>query len=429
MDGRIINVGSGTGETLTIDGANLVYEGLPVSVNAGDTIVIKGGEYGMSWPNGAINIKNIHVDGWVKITSDGNVIANGSLHLTGTTPLKGVDIDFRTYDVEFIRSDDSLVVIDAAEVGGFENIKLRGFRIHLGSANYSGIFHRGRTVPYNNGLGTIALKGLEVHDVAITGACYLPVSIGGVVNSSEDVGYCEDIHIHDLHFSNSSAATYLNINNVEGFNIHDIDFKSVNINAPGLEIYHWRMIFAKGKGKIYNCFARDSGGCVAAIEAFSRTSGQTCSIYNCYNYNPWRYGTTEFRAYTDWIVSGITYDCTLEADFITYYRPSPVPGDVYSATCVDMYSNLAVPKKVNARNCVAVNPQNVTKVVNGEIGIDSNNLVVYNNLLTKFNLVTMTPASDSVLKGAGVLRPGVISDLYGTLRLNPPTIGAVEAAV
>jgi hypothetical protein len=104
------------------------------------------------------------------------------------------------------------------------------------------------------------------------------------------------------------------------------------------------------------------------------------------------------------------------------------PGNEYTSTSVDVYGDGA---GLTVKNCVAINPYiqggGTIYAINGPYETQSNNVAYADNTTAKLNLTTFIPASDSVLKGAGIADIDLLTDYYETTRFNPPTIGAVEA--
>lgn len=430
--GRVFNIGTGSGQVI-IDGSNPLFTG---GLQAGDKIRILLGNYTQNWPWNALVIRNINLpSGSVKIETTGTTTFQG-IDIGGASgPVKGVDIDFRGQDVTInVGSGDGYVEIDKGILGGLENIKYRGGKINFTNANHRGITHKAVNLAYNNGVGPVAIKNFEIHDVNFLGtglSYYQVIYIGGelITNGSTvvDNGYVENIHVHDIAFNGQvHSSSHVAINNCKNFLVEDVTLDGVNIDDPSVAVYHWRQIYCRGNGVIRNCYARNSGGAVAAIEMYAREAGQVCKIYNVYSYNSWRYGTTEFREYNYNIGVPYMYGCAAEADYLGYYRPTDVPADVYTATCIDNYNDTG--RAVDVRNSYAIKPNRISAMVNtGPTGVNTNNLIATVNTSTKIDTNTMVPAADSTLKGAGVNRVSIPTDLNGLTRLNPPTIGPVEA--
>lgn len=417
--GRTINVGSGSG-MLTIDGANLTYEGSPTSAQEGDVIVIAPGTYqSTQWPLGAINIQNFNLSaGFCRITCGGPVSIDGEVHFLGVNPQRGVHLDFDGA-VEFITNYPELIRIDEPQVGGYERIKISNFSITMQvGINYL-IRHYCNSIMYPD----VAIKDLEVYNIDINGDCYNPIVIG---NSNEEIdsGYCEDVNIHDINIVGpNSAGTVIKLGNTEGFEIHDIIGDQVNMPE---DTAHGRFIYAFGRGDIYNVGIKESGGAAAVISMFSRFPDQVCRIFNVFSYNGHRYSAAEFRSYSSFHVLGQTYKCAGEGDFVSFYTNHDSAG--YGCTAFDLYDNVSTDYQL--RNSVAVNPQSggLGSIWQGssiKAPVVSFNVIESDNSDTLLSS-DMVPGIGSVLTGSGVNVPGIHKDATGVVRSNPPTIGAIE---
>jgi hypothetical protein len=424
--GRTINVGTGSG-MLTIDGQNLTYEGSPTTAQAGDTIVVAPGTYqSTQWPLGAINIQGFNLpSGFCRIIPGGKITLQQELDLRGAD-LKGVDLDFRDNPLTFGGNAEK-IRLDPTGEGGYERIKIRGFTTEdiASASNGYVIRHMAKDLAYDNGTGKIAIKDLEISHITITGDWFKPIVIGNdeELVSYGDSGYCENVHIHNINSPQGSCGSHIIVGNCQGYLIENCLF--TDINPLSGAIYHWRMIFAKGWGVIRNCRSVNSGGAIAVQEMYSRNSGDTCKMYNIAQYNSQRYSAVEFRSYSNYHISGVTFPCTPEANFVGAWFIDST--GVYNSSCIDAYGTSTV--SVIAKNCFAVNPQNIAGLVNeGTLhASSSNNTVVADNSATLLEAETMIPASGSSLKGAGVAIEEISQDLYGATRPSPPTIGAVEA--
>lgn len=423
--GRTINVGSGTG-MLVIDGSNLTYEGSPTTAQEGDTIVIAPGTYSSTaWPQGAINIVNFNLpSGFCKITAGGTLTLQANIQFRGASPNKGVDLDFRGQTVSIDEGWGDVIVIDDGAVGGYERIKIRGFNHNIGADSHF-IRHKGNTVPYNNGAGTIAIKDLEISHINLDGNGFIPIVIGGEFDSGDN-GYCEDVHVHHITFTGpGTTGTRVQVQNCEGYLIHNVDGANIDVpldeNTP-----HCRFIYAKGRGTAHSNSLTGSSGAVVAMEMFSRTAGQTCYAYNNYSYNSARYSAVEFRSHSAFVQAGVTFVCRAEGDFNSFY--TTLNTGVYSCSAYDIYDNISTVYQL--RNSVAVNPQQggAGKIVNDNgttPPVEISNIVRADNTETLLSAV-MVPGPGSILIGAGVNVPAIQEDYLGGVRPNPPTVGAIE---
>lgn len=314
--GRTINVGDGSGTSLVIDGANLTYEGSPTTAQPGDTIVIAPGDYTFtSWPMGSITIQNFNLpSGFCKIKAGGNLNLNGNIQFVGSTPNKGVDLDFDNVNVTFTAGWGDIIVIDENAVGGYERIKIGNITHDIAPEDTYFIRHKGNTVPYNNGSGIISIKDVELYNIHLNGVGSFPIVIGGEFDSGDN-GYCENVYAHHITFTGpGTTGTRLTIQNCEGYLIHDVH--GFNLDVPLDEnTPHCRFIYAKGRGIAYNNSLSGSSGAVIAMEMFSRQSGQLCRAYNNWSYNSARYSAVEFRSNAAFVQSDVTYVCDAEGGF------------------------------------------------------------------------------------------------------------------
>lgn len=421
--GRIIPVGTGTG-MLTIDGSNLTYQGSPTTAQPGDTIVIASGTYTATWPNGAINIVNFNLpSGFCEIKADGDLVLDGNIQFRGTNPNKGVSLDFRDIETSFTTYYPEKIIIDEGGVGGYERIKVRGFSYSWLSGDQYFIRHKGHMFPYSSGF---AIKDLEISDIEISGSgFFIPIAIGDI-NDNIDVGYCEDVSVHDITCNGpAEIGTHVWIGNTEGFEVYNVSGTQVQLPETS---FHGRFVFAYGRGDLHNIRVSESGGAAAVIQMFSRTAGQKCRIYNISSYNSKRYSTAEFRSHASSVVSGKTFVCDGEADFLSFWTSFDT-GE-FTSTCLDIYAN--VDTDIQIRNSVAVNPKAVMAVVNdnGTIPptIDAGSCVAVANNTTTLLDTNMVPQSGSILIGDGVYVADIPTDINGVTRPNPPSIGACEPA-
>lgn len=418
--GRVINVGSGTG-MLTIDGSNLTYEGSPTTAQPGDTIIIAAGTYTATWPQGAINIVNFNLpSGFCTIKAAGTLNLDGNIQFRGSTPNKGVGIDFRGTTVTFTTYYPEKIIIDEAGIGGYERIKVQGISYAWQTGDQYLIRHKAHNLPFSSG---VAIKDLEISDITISGSgFYLPIAIGDV-NDDITVGYCEDVKVHDVTCEGpAQVGTHIWISNTEGFEVYNIWGDQVQLPEDS---FHGRFVYCKGRGDIYNVQVQESGGAAAVIQMFSRAPGQVCRIYNVASYNSKRYSSAEFRSHASTVVNGQTYVCSAEGDFVSFW--TTYDTGIFSSTAFDVYTDIAT--NVQLRNSVAVNPKGVGLSVVNDNGVTvpttPNNIAVADNSITLLSTL-MVPGEGSVLIGGGVTVAGITADLIGTERPDPPTIGALE---
>jgi hypothetical protein len=422
--GRVFNVGSGSG-MLTIDGSNLMYEGNPTTAQDGDTIVVAPGTYqSTQWPLGAINITNFNLpSGFCRIIPGGKITLQQELDLRGAD-LKGVDLDFRDNPLTFGGNAEK-IRLDPTGEGGYERIKIRGFTTEDIAAASNGyvIRHMAKDLAYDNGTGKIAIKDLEISHITITGDWFKPIFIGNdeELTSYGDSGYCEDVYIHHITVPEGNCSSHIIVGNCQNYLIEENSFQDIN---NGGSVVHWRMIFAKGFGVIRNCFAINSRGAVATQEMYSRESGQQSRMYNIFSYNSGRYSAVEFRSYTNYHIPGVTFPCSPVADFISAWFVTNF--GTYNSTCIDAYGSSTV--QVLIRNCVVVNPQNISAIINeGTIAVGSDaNMVEVDNDSTLLQAETMIPQHGSILIWNGTPIGDISTDIYGYTRPASPTIGAAE---
>lgn len=418
--GRTINVGTGSG-MLTIDGANLTYEGSPTTAQPGDTIIVAAGTYTATWPQGSINIINFDLpSGFCTIKAAGTLNLDGNIQFRGSTPNKGVGIDFRGTTVTFTTYYPEKIIIDEAGIGGYERIKVQGISYAWQTGDQYLIRHKAHNLPFSSG---VAIKDLEISDITISGSgFYLPIAVGDI-NDDITLGYCEDVKVHDITCEGpAQVGTHIWIGNTEGFEVYNIWGDQVQLPEDS---FHGRFVYCKGRGDIYNVQVQESGGAAAVIQMFSRVPGQVCRIYNVASYNSKRYSSAEFRSHASTVVNGQTYVCSAEGDFVSFW--TTYDTGIFSSTAFDVYTDIAT--NVQLRNSVAVNPKGVGLSVVNDNGVTvpttSNNIAVADNSTTLLSAF-MVPGPGSILIGGGVGVPGITTDAIGTERPDPPTIGALE---
>ena len=419
--GRTINVGSGTG-MLIIDGSKLTYEGSPTTAQPGDTIIIAAGTYTATWPQGAINIVNFNLpSGFCTIKAAGTLNLDGNIQFRGSTPNKGVGIDFRGTTVTFTTYYPEKIIIDEDGIGGYERIKIQGIDYEWQTGDQYLIRHKAHNLAYTSG---VAIKDLEISDIEISGSgFYLPIAVGDI-NDNIDVGYCEDVKIHDITCNGpAEVGTHIWVGNTEGFEVYNIWGDQVQLPETS---FHGRFVYCKGRGDIYNVGITESGGAAAVVQMFSRTADQTCRMYNIYSYNSKRYSAAEFRSHFDTVVSGKTFVCKGEGSFVSFW--TSYDTGIFTSTCFDIYTDITT--DIQIKNSVAVNPKGGLSVANDNGAnpptIDTLSCEAVADNSTTLLSAFMVPGPGSILIGGGVAVPGITTDAIETERQDPPTIGALE---
>ncbi len=176
------------------------------------------------------------------------------------------------------------------------------------------------------------------------------------------------------------------------------------------------------------------------IVPFNRTDDgtiETSMIRNIIGYESRKYSCAEINQYESGqrVWPGISVSSDVKILGITAVNMGTMdgvdPGNEYTSTCVDIFGGEIDGDGITIRDCVAVNPYmdggGAPYPINGPVETQTNNIAYADNTTTKLNLSTFIPASDSALKGAGIADIDLPTDYYSTVRINPPTIGAVEA--
>lgn len=443
VEGRVFEVGGvGTPSELIIDAEDSEAEWFPVQPN--DTFKIKGKAYDN------ISVNNMSVDsGAIFITNadDVQISVIDNFKIGGNTAPKNLKIDFlnkvagEKFGLLISPPEGNTghkFVIDDNTVGDSENITIIGID-NLNVEN-DGWFLKTENMPYNNGSGKKSAINLKITDVRFrrdignTTNVYYGLRLGGefYYNSPSenlDVGFIDGLHIERIELSKGDFFNGIKAGNVRNFFISDIKFDNINPN----QTHHARIIDIAGNGIAQNISGWDSYGNLFRIIPFNRTENGTIEqsiMRNLAGYRTRKYSVAEIHnaegAIRNW--PGISVKSNVLAIGITALDMGTMegvdPGNTFTTTALDVYGD---PDGLTARNMVSINAFNTTSTINGSVEFQDHNVYYANNTTAKVNSENFQPAADSVLKGAGIYSPLNSSDINGQVRLNPPTIGAVEA--
>lgn len=438
--GRVFVVGKNSGADILIDGLDSSKEWFPLQTN--DLFKIESDDYvymrfkDLKSPSG----------GKILITTNGAPITTKVVQLEGLGC--NIDADFRlnvsdsSFDyglmIEDLGSGGEKMRIDNDGVGGFDmtfkgilnkSFEDRGWRIIDAG------------IVYNNGAGRIAIKNLDVQYCKWTND--VPdqyrgsaISLFGQYYPNEstpvDTSYVERLILKHNILENGQYD--ISAQNVGYFEIDGFQLTNLNTSVPaeGEGTYHARTLDIMGNGVARNILAKNSYGVAFRLAPFNRTTNttKTTSIAsNIISDGNTRYSAVEINTYESQQKTKAGQSIAGIAKVYGVTAKDLGTAGTYTSVAVDIFGDGA---DTYVYNCVAVNcftgglASNLA--INGPTAGQSNNIGYTDNTLTKLNLTTLKPASDSVLKGAGVYSANNPTDIYGDTRINPDTIGAVKAS-
>lgn len=446
IDGRIFVIPGGTGgvasDKILLDGADTSKSWYPLL--PGDTFKIVGGTYT------GITFNNLSVSsGLITVTNNDSVIQSTNLVLGGDV-FNNVNIDFHntasgSVKYGFVQSDSVFsgdkVIIDNDAVGGFKNLTMKGIRSYNNFNRSWNLYSQ--ELPYMNGTGVIALENFVCEDCEF--ACdgeilSSAIDFGGFIEEStdQDKGYTQNIRFSRINFLGGNYN--LTMGNCQGYIIEDFvinDCWPVANNHP-------RIIDVGGTGTVQRITGEHNYGPLVKVVGFNRTPDGTQAtniIRNVSGKTSRKYSVVEVHSAQadDAVWTGVTVRnivkvlgvSAVDTGTMTYFDGSPFVGGnppYYTSTMLDVYGNAT---DIIVKDCTSINPyamegQSIS-LINGPAETQTNNYLSADNTLAKINTTTFIPASDSILKGAGLTDVDLPTDYYGTTRINPPTIGAVEA--
>lgn len=425
--GRIFNIGTGSG-SLTINGAT-IGDGLL----ANDIVLVEPGAYNN------VTIQNFDVGGGYATV---NMVGSSIGGLTTISNSVGLNLVGGDYDGN---SNRAIVLTP----GTLSDIRIHG-QSFKDVSDYTLVYDA------NSYSGSPA-QNIEIFDQSYDN-CAGMMFQGTVSLPSTDTGRIDGLHVYDIHFQNcNSTSSLIQGQNVNGYNIHHVTIK----DCVDEEVRHARLIHMAGEGDIHDIKAEDYYGNIAAQWPFTRNieSNGLCRIWNIIGCNCSKYSLSEIQAFAPMISNGITRHCNCIIGHLTGINLNDIT-DLYPAVGVDVYlASFGGNSNITVGNSVIVNstmPEGnefrgyhfVINNVNPELGWDD--ITHFGNLpynpsnpngalndpsdgydsYTDVGIGDLTdyiPLSSSILKGAGTAMAGLELDYYGTERVNPPSIGAVEA--
>lgn len=442
--GRVFIVGNGVElEDFVLDADDVDAPWYPLQPN--DTFKFREGQY---W---SIKFINITTDtGNIFIENEAGLITIlYYIELIWDVKMENVVIDFTKGtepDYGLLLSPDSSyfgnkITFDKNEVGNFNNCTIKG--IHTYNAKDKGWENMSSALPYDNGVGTKSISGLTIEDCKwssdIEDGSY-GVNFGGEILGPDgmgfegiDNGYVENVIMRRLVIE---GGTYdFRAGNINNYLVQDITPTGVNPTST----IHSRIFDFFGYGIAERIKGVECYGDLFRLVPFNRGDTKLTSIirnvigyrsrkYSCVEINQFESEQREWPGVATWSnvkvlgVTGVDMG-TMEGD------PAPSP---YTSTCVDIFGGDLDGAGVTIKDCVAINPfmngGPTLMAINGPVETESNNVAYADNTEAKLvDYVAFIPASDSPLKGAGILDSDLATDFYETTRINPPTIGAVEA--
>lgn len=428
--GRVFNVGTGSGDLL-LDGLDNSKSWFPLQNN--DTFRILGtgsntynNIYLKDMGNASIQVNVTNQTGVIKAERIWTYGTQGNARLDFYQKVSGVDFGVEN---NWGNNNGEKFIINSDSADDYTLI-VRGIRC-------SQFFDKGwQLIPknkvYNNGAGKSAAELIDIQYCVWTDGAKQgegAVDLGGDFYSGVD-----NCFVRKFIFSNNliqNGDYGVGGRNVGEFQCENNTLISVNPNTPaeGTGTYHKRTLDIFGWGYYKNISAKNSYGVVCRSVSFARGSTKrTNVITNIISDTNTRYSAVEINEFEadQRNLSGIATAGFTKVNGVTI-RNLGTAG-TYTSTCVDIFGS---GNNSTVRNCVAVNPfifgSSDKFAINGPVAVQSNNVAYADNNLTKLNLTTYKPAADSVLKGAGIADVDFTTDIYGQTRLNPPTIGAVEA--
>src|SRR5690606_5198064 len=219
-------------------------------------------------------------------------------------PVKNITFDFYQGGIHGIKtvrgSEFSVIILDAYDVGGWENVTILGLEGAMNWGNsHSFLAFSFDGIPYNNGSGAIASKNLKIDYIKVTiqaQMTYPIINFWGDINASSDTNYHEDLeiggHIEIVGPGTFTANKVMEIGNARRYKVHGI-----NIDGIATEGLHNRLITLKGTGDFYNIKATNYYGNVVQTMPARRVgaTGENVRFWNIIGYNNAKYALVEMN--------------------------------------------------------------------------------------------------------------------------------------
>ena len=456
-------------------GSNLIYEAAPpegrlfiittttAPGSGGSTILVNGNDASKPWylpqandvfeiaggTYNSVSFSNMNTTSgrWKVMAKLGQSVTTQEFNVSGSQ--KNGDYDFRQGELNSLllrMTGQRCFHLDKTGAGDYDNVHFYGidYKAHSGYSG-GGIFidhSDGVNIAYNNGSGKVALNNVTFNRITFEApssydrSFWYLARIGAEFTSGSDGKFNRGVGFNDVRLIGyMEVENAIHISNAEQAWISRVRADGINQNR--LNPPHFRLLFIRGQGIIECCYFQNYSGNVGCIWGYNRTANNLpCIIRNCMGYNSRVYSVAEVQGFSGYNVSGVTK--APQYKLLNILADTLDTSRTYSGCAADVY-NLQGGTLV-VKNCVSINGHNAASggaVTDSSIAVNNMSGISINHTTNRNRVYTNRAAagvisgnyrltSGSPLLNAGVTDTDLLTDFYGDLRGETPSIGAVQ---